>query len=136
MKQPDYVGTLGPNQHGPDIPMDAKVLQRLPLSVLRRILPWEPYAFYIDIIEAQPQFSDAPQFKFSHQDYLGLHFISSSSDECDICDGDGYFTMGSHDYDCAECDGEGHLNEREDYRVVISVNGEIQWDECIGITKH
>lgn len=96
--------------HGPDIPMDAKIIARLPLTVMRRILPAPPPE--LAAIEAlNERWPPAPEQQWVLYEWttstVGEFWLVEKQDDpadCDVCGGAGEFLMGSNWYDCQECE--------------------------------
>jgi|GEM_PF-4926572 len=129
----EWAGLIKHGQCGPDIPMDAKIIARLPLSVKRRIIP-EPTAesHCIEALnDAHPPGIDGKWVLHEWVNSLVGEFWLAECDghkECPECDGDGYFFHWTHQYECEECDGSGESDEetyvRNDVRFV-------RWDGVI-----
>ena len=112
--------------HGPDMPLDAKVLARLPLKVLRRVLPELPPE-RIAIDELSRRYPPCLGHEWTLHEWItntvgefGLVEQQDDPVDCDVCSGEGEFFMGSCWYDCQECDGEGRfVSPNEAHPLVV-----------------
>lgn len=97
---------------GPMIPLDARVIARLPLRVMRRILP--PYAVDPDHLPVLEAYQDETwpselidEREWVRGDDLGgrTAYELIADDLCGHCDSEGGHYHRDVWYECAECDG-------------------------------
>lgn len=131
----EYAGLIHRQQFGPDMPLDARYLVRLPLIVLRRVVP-EPDAWNHAINALEEIVPPNACQKWVLDERLpgnqAVFFLVDESvkseTECDDCDGKGYFYHGSHEYECKGCDGEGSFQLEIDNTVnqaTVTIDGRI-----------
>lgn len=131
----EYAGLINKKQAGPDMPLDARYLVRLPLIVLRRVIPEpSPWQYALNALEefAPPlegyKWVLVEELPCNQGRFVMTGVKVETVEGCDDCDGDGYFWHGNHEYECKECDGEGkHYHKEIDNisQAIVTIDGRI-----------
>ena len=113
------------NPIGPDIPMNAKILAKFPLAIIRRYYPELPY---INVIFQLNEVRPAPSgFEWTHShnaEGRSWFQLAAKPSDCDECN-DGVFLHGSHEYECDDCDGLGVVFDDPIVQVKVGFDGQI-----------
>lgn len=114
------------NPIGPDMPMDAKILVRYPMAIVRRILPDSQNFWNLKKLnDFHPSPSTGLNWQFIHVKNWVWHYSLCRSAKCPSCDGNGYFDHYDQDYDCQMCDGAGDFVDGETFTARVNFEGQL-----------